>query len=111
MNPTASAFVADFGRSLLHVAMPPLCIVCRSSLADTKSLCTACWTKLNFVEPPVCERLGTPFPYDKEKVRLALQPSPIRRSGTGHAEQSRSTMPRGSSFMGSSVMTGTRRDS
>ena len=65
MNPTASAFVADFGRSLLHLVMPPLCIACRSSLADTKSLCTACWTKLNFIELPVCERLGTPFPYDQ----------------------------------------------
>src|SRR5437764_1167758 len=33
--------------------------------AEAHGLCTACWTRLHFIEPPVCERLGIPFAYDQ----------------------------------------------
>jgi ComF family protein len=65
MNATAANLAASFGRGLLHLLMPPLCVACRAPISDAHSLCTACWTKLNFIEAPLCDRLGIPFPYDQ----------------------------------------------
>jgi ComF family protein len=65
MNVTAANLTAGLGKSLLHLLMPPLCIACRSSVSETRSLCIACWTRLSFIEPPLCDRLGIPFPYDQ----------------------------------------------
>lgn len=49
---------------LLGIALPPLCPACREPLATSASLCAACWSKLSFITPPYCERLGIPFAYD-----------------------------------------------
>lgn len=43
---------------------PPHCLVCRTSIGESGSLCFACWTALRFIEEPCCPRLGIPFPYD-----------------------------------------------
>jgi ComF family protein len=65
MSTTVAPFAASLGKGLLHLLMPPLCIACRSSVASTQGLCTGCWIKLSFIEPPLCDRLGVPFPYDQ----------------------------------------------
>jgi ComF family protein len=65
MNTTAADLATGFGKGVLRLLMPPLCIACRSSVSETRSLCTSCWTKLTFIEPPLCDRLGIPFPYDQ----------------------------------------------
>jgi ComF family protein len=47
----------------VDVALPPLCAACREPVGG-EGLCAACWSKLCFIAPPYCERLGIPFPYD-----------------------------------------------
>jgi ComF family protein len=56
------ALRSAFGR-LVDVALPQLCASCREPIT-TEGLCAACWSKLSFIAPPYCERLGIPFPYD-----------------------------------------------
>ena len=58
----AGALRAVFGR-LVDVALPHLCASCREPIS-TEGLCAVCWSKLSFIAPPYCERLGIPFPYD-----------------------------------------------
>src|SRR5262249_7017259 len=48
---------------VLDVALPQLCPTCREPV-DGAGLCPACWSKLSFIAPPYCERLGIPFPCD-----------------------------------------------
>jgi len=50
-------------RLTLDVALPQLCAACREPVEGT-GLCAACWSKLSFIAPPYCERLGIPFPFD-----------------------------------------------
>jgi ComF family protein len=52
------------GRLVLDAALPPLCPACRDPVAEPGGLCPACWAKLSFIAPPMCERLGLPFAYD-----------------------------------------------
>ena len=56
----------------LDVALPPLCPACREPVRDT-ALCPACWSKLTFIAPPYCERLGTPFAYDSGPGMLSME--------------------------------------
>src|SRR3954464_4270220 len=53
---------AAFGLAA-DVGLPPLCAACREAVAST-GRCAACWSKLSFIAPPYCERLGIPFSYD-----------------------------------------------
>ncbi len=41
--------------------LPPLCLSCRSAVEGHGGLCAVCWSKVNFIEPPVCDRLGIPL--------------------------------------------------
>lgn len=52
----AAARVAD-------ILLPPLCLGCRESVYGHGGLCAACWTGIDFIEPPLCDRLGVPLPY------------------------------------------------
>lgn len=47
----------------LDATLPPLCPACATPVADAGGLCGPCWSGLSFVTPPLCERLGTPFPH------------------------------------------------
>ncbi len=49
---------------LVDFLTPPKCLSCHEALGEGASLCPDCWTKLNFIEAPVCDVLGTPFSYD-----------------------------------------------
>ena len=55
------------------VVLPPLCPSCREPLGDGVGLCAACWSKLSFIEPPYCERLGIPFLYDPGPGLLSME--------------------------------------
>jgi ComF family protein len=54
------------------VALPRLCAACRDPVAG-EGLCAACWSKLAFIRPPYCERLGIPFAYDPGPGVLSLE--------------------------------------
>lgn len=57
----------------LDVALPPLCAACREPVGDAGAVCAACWSKLSFIAPPYCERLGIPFAYDPGPGVLSMQ--------------------------------------
>jgi len=54
------------------VALPQLCAVCREPV-EGAGLCAACWSKLSFIAPPYCERLGIPFAYETAPGLLSMQ--------------------------------------
>jgi ComF family protein len=45
--------------------IPPSCLACRDPIAGASGLCASCWSRLQFIEAPYCDRLGTPFPFDE----------------------------------------------
>jgi len=59
------ALVAD-------VALPQLCPSCREPV-DGAGLCPACWSKLSFIAPPYCQRLGIPFAFDSGAGLLSME--------------------------------------
>jgi ComF family protein len=64
----ASAF---FGLAL-GVALPQLCAACREPVGS-EGLCAPCWSKLSFIAPPCCERLGIPFASDPGSGTLSME--------------------------------------
>jgi ComF family protein len=66
-----SALRTAFGL-LVDVALPRLCATCREPV-EGPGLCPACWSKLSFIAPPYCARLGTPFPFDGGPGLLSLE--------------------------------------
>ena len=62
---------ATLARSL-NVALPRLCPSCRDLVTDN-GLCPACWSKVAFIAPPYCPRLGIPFAYDPGPGILSMQ--------------------------------------
>lgn len=67
----AGALRATFGL-VVDVALPQLCAACREPVGDA-GLCAACWSKLSFIAPPYCERLGIPFTYDPGPGILSME--------------------------------------
>jgi ComF family protein len=47
-----------------HFVYPPTCASCRVAIFEQHGLCAACWSSLQLIERPFCERLGTPFNLD-----------------------------------------------
>src|SRR3954467_11130801 len=64
-------FRAFFGRAL-DIALPTLCPACREPVGGN-GLCAPCWSKLSFIAPPYCARLGIPFVYDPGPGILSMQ--------------------------------------
>jgi ComF family protein len=61
-----------YARRSLDVALPPLCPTCRDLVTDS-GVCPSCWSKLAFIAPPYCPRLGIPFVYDPGPGILSMQ--------------------------------------
>lgn len=49
---------------LLDMVVPPLCLACHTPMAAHDTLCPDCWRRIDFIRPPLCDRLGLPLPYD-----------------------------------------------
>jgi ComF family protein len=60
------------GHLALDTALPTLCASCRTPVAGL-GLCASCWTKVSFIAPPFCEKLGIPFTHDGGEGQLSLQ--------------------------------------
>ena len=50
--------------ALSDLVMPPVCLVCREPIGVHDALCARCWRDIDFIRPPLCDRLGMPLPYD-----------------------------------------------
>jgi ComF family protein len=59
-------------RLVLDIALPTLCVACRESV-DGEGVCAECWSKLSFIAPPFCPRLGIPFVYDPGPELLSME--------------------------------------
>ncbi|WP_045834839.1 ComF family protein [Hyphomicrobium sp. 99] len=51
-------------RAALDMLLPPVCLGCRVRIMDHDALCPSCWQQINFVRPPLCDRLGLPLAVD-----------------------------------------------
>jgi ComF family protein len=75
-RPTRLARIAGALRATLglvvDVALPQLCASCREPVGDA-GVCATCWSKLSFIAPPYCERLGIPFVYDPGPGILSME--------------------------------------
>ena len=60
-----SRFSARAWQSLLDVVTPSQCLGCKISVRQPSSLCVSCWARLQHLDDPVCDMLGTPFAYDQ----------------------------------------------
>jgi ComF family protein len=56
----------------LDLGLPPLCAACRQPVGSA-GLCAPCWSRLAFIAPPYCERLGIPFAYDPGPGMLSME--------------------------------------
>ena len=57
--------------ALSDVVMPPVCLACREPLAGHDALCPVCWSGVDFIRPPLCDRLGLPMPFDAGGVMVS----------------------------------------
>src|ERR1700694_743786 len=55
-----------------RVALPQLCPSCREPV-EGAGLCASCWSKLAFIAPPYCERLGIPFAFEAGPGLLSME--------------------------------------
>ena len=63
---------AHAAKAVLDIALPTLCVACRDPV-DGEGVCAECWSKLSFIEPPYCPRLGIPFVYDPGPDMLSME--------------------------------------
>jgi ComF family protein len=73
--------VQSFAADML---LPPACASCRSAIGDNHALCPACWSRMRFIEPPLCPVYGTPFTYQMGDGILSAEalanPPPFRQA-------------------------------
>jgi ComF family protein len=57
--------------ALADVFVPPLCVGCHAQLASHDALCPKCWGEIDFIRPPLCDRLGLPMPFDTGSTMIS----------------------------------------
>lgn len=57
--------------ALSDLVMPPVCLVCRAPIVDHDALCARCWRDIDFIRPPLCDRLGMPLPFDTGGIMIS----------------------------------------
>jgi ComF family protein len=50
--------------ALADLVVPPLCLACQRPLAAHDTVCAGCWSQIEFIRPPLCDRLGLPLPFE-----------------------------------------------
>lgn len=61
---TAGEVLRRTAGAIADLVVPPLCLSCHALLTSHDSLCPSCWGKIDFIRPPLCDRLGLPMPFD-----------------------------------------------
>jgi ComF family protein len=64
---------ASLWRGTVNLLTPPKCLDCGVDVTQGAGLCSTCWLKLNHLSDPVCDALGTPFPYDEGEGALSAE--------------------------------------
>lgn len=50
-------------RYAADLLLPPICVFCHEPVAAHGGLCASCWQGVEFITPPICDRLGLPLGY------------------------------------------------
>lgn len=68
-------FIASGLAQLIDLIMPPVCLSCHAHLGGLDALCASCWSGITFIRPPLCDRLGSPMPFDTGGVMISAAAS------------------------------------
>lgn len=71
VRPSARHRLKQSFLSLADAILPPLCLGCHEPMADHHVLCARCWGRIDFIRPPLCDRLGTPMPFDTGGTQIS----------------------------------------
>lgn len=66
-----SSTAASMLRRIADFLLPPVCISCRTRVGSHGLLCGTCFAKIDFIAPPLCERLGVPLPFETGEKPLS----------------------------------------
>ncbi len=66
-------WLASTAHYAADLALPPVCIACRAPLDVHGALCPPCWSGIEFVRAPLCDRLGVPLPFSDGAVTVSAQ--------------------------------------
>jgi ComF family protein len=66
-----SRSVSRAARTLADVIVPPVCLACHVPLAGHDTLCAPCWSGIDFIRAPLCDRLGWPMPFETGGVMVS----------------------------------------
>lgn len=70
-DPLLRRHLSMLGRRIAGFIVPAACLACRERLADNDSLCPTCWRRIDFIRPPLCDRLGLPMPFGTGDVMVS----------------------------------------
>jgi ComF family protein len=72
----AVSLAASSLRYSADLILPPVCVSCPMLVTRHNLLCPKCWSSLNFITPPLCDRLGIPLPgYEGSEPHISMQAS------------------------------------
>lgn len=60
-------------RQSTNFVLPPLCLACHVRTDHYNVLCASCWSKINFITMPYCQRLGIPLPFGTEGPMISAE--------------------------------------
>ena len=70
----AARFAADGLRYSADLILPAVCVSCSALITRHNLLCPRCWSGLNLITPPFCDRLGIPLPgYEGTETHISMQ--------------------------------------
>lgn len=59
----AGALMRAASIRLVDTVLPPRCVACTEPIERHDGLCAGCWAGVDFIQPPICDRLGIPLPF------------------------------------------------
>lgn len=68
---TAAVALRKAAGAFADFLVPPLCVACHAPLASHDALCSPCWSRIDFIRAPLCDRLGLPMPYDTGGIMVS----------------------------------------
>lgn len=49
------------GRQVLDLVFPAQCLRCKGEVGEPRTLCASCWSKIRFIDGPMCPTCGAPY--------------------------------------------------
>ena len=60
----AAAALRSVAAVVADLVVPPLCLACHRPVSSHDAICARCWSDIDFIRAPLCDRLGIPLPFD-----------------------------------------------